>query len=231
MDSDIVKHAMKNQLFQDRDSAIVEGMLNCLGPRIVKAGKNEYIAAAGDKFVGLGIMLYGEAVVSKENAAGNRVVITHLEPGDMFGEMIAFSGQPVWPVNVQALTECEAMFLSRDKIIGTCGKACDWHREIIMDLMTIISERALLLNKKVEYLSIRSMRGKISTYLLEQRNRHGKNSFILPMQRDELADLLNVSRPSMSRELGRMRDEGIIDFHRSAFKILDVDSLKGMTEG
>ncbi len=222
---------IKNELFAGIEKTDVEGMLVCLKPSIVHTRKNDYIALAGDRFDGLGIILSGEAVVSKDNAAGNRVVMTHLGPGDMFGEMIAFSSQARWPVNVQALSDCEGMFLSRDKIVGTCGKACNWHQDLIMNLMSIISEKAIMLNKKLDYLSIKSMRGKISTYLIEQQRKAGGNSFMLPMNRDELADFLNVSRPSMSREMGRMRDEGVIDFHRSAVKIMDIEALKGMIDG
>ena len=48
------------------------------------------------------------------------------------------------------------------------------------------------------------------------------------MNREALADYLNVSRPSMSRELGRMKDEGVIDFYRSSFVVKDVEALKLM---
>jgi Mn-dependent DtxR family transcriptional regulator len=74
------------------------------------------------------------------------------------------------------------------------------------------------------------MRGKISTYLLEQYKRTGKATFIIPLRRNELADFLNVSRPSLSREMSRLMEEGIIDYHRASIKIKDLDSLKRMAE-
>jgi CRP-like cAMP-binding protein len=88
----------------------------------------------------------------------------------------------------------------------------------------------LLLNQRVEYLTIKSMRGKISNYLLEQYRITGNNHLILPLNRNELADFLNVSRPSMSRELCSMRDEGVIDFHLNAFRIVDIEKLKAMSD-
>jgi len=66
-------------------------MLKCIEPRIVTYKKNEYIALAGEKFNSIGIIAQGEASISKENAAGNRVVMTILKAGDMFGEMLVFS--------------------------------------------------------------------------------------------------------------------------------------------
>lgn len=87
-----------------------------------------------------------------------------------------------------------------------------------------------MLNKKVEYLSIKTLRGKISTYLLDEYNKTGQKTFQLNLNRNELADFINVSRPSLSRELCKMRDEGIIDFHSTAIKILDFDILKNFSE-
>jgi cAMP-binding proteins - catabolite gene activator and regulatory subunit of cAMP-dependent protein kinases len=97
-------------------------------------------------------------------------------------------------------------------------------------MLKLISDKTLMLNKQVEYLSMKSMRGKISSFLIEQYKKTGYTTFILPMMRNELADFLNVSRPSMSREMGRMRDEGVIDFHKSSIRIKDIAALKQMAE-
>lgn len=53
---------------------------------------------------------------------------------------------------------------------------------------------------------------------------------MLPMNRNELADFLNVTRPSLSREMSRLREEGVIDFHMESIKILQVDVLRGMVD-
>ena len=97
-------------------------------------------------------------------------------------------------------------------------------------MLKVVSNRALMLNKKLEYLSIKSLRGKISTYLLEEQKKEGNTTFQLNLNRNELADFINVSRPSLSRELGKMRDEGLIDFHSTAIKINDFEALKKFSE-
>jgi len=144
----------------------------------------------------------------------------------MFGEMLVFSRASTWPANVQAQNSCTVFFIQREKIIGECEKMCSWHRTLIQNMLVIISERALMLNKKLEYLSIKSIRGKLSKFLLEESKKAGNLTFMISMNRNELADFLNVSRPSMSREMCLMRDEGIIDFHLSSIKILNVEALK-----
>ncbi len=218
------------RLFHSLKQEDINYLLECLHPRIKNYQKNELITIAGDELAEFGILLSGEAAVTKENAAGSRIILTVLGPGELFGEIAAFSGNRRWPATVFAQGKCTALFLQPEKIIGYCDNSCGNHRMLIQNMLRIISEKALLLNKKVEYLAIKSLRGKICTYLLEQHQRTGMTTFMLPLKRWELADLLNVSRPSLSREMCKMRDEGIIDFHRSSVRIKNMEALKRNAE-
>jgi len=220
----------KSILFRTIKPEDLREMLVCLQPKIHTYAKNDYIAFEGEDLPGIGIMLAGNGIIMKENAAGQRYIMGKLESGDIFGEMVVYATNSVWPATIQALENSTVMFLSREKIIGDCCKMCPWHRSLIENMLRIISEKALFLNKKLEYLTIRSMRGKISAYLLDQYKKNKQPVFTLPMKRHELADFLHVSRPSMSREMGKMRDEGIITFERSTIEILDKEKLKGMLE-
>jgi CRP-like cAMP-binding protein len=216
----------KNRLFDGISASDLGAMLKCLDAGIRDYSKSEYIALAGERFDSIGIIVKGSAAVTKEDVDGNRVIMALLKPGDMFGEMAVFSNKPVWPANVHAQEKCTVCFIPSVKIAGTCGNACQWHTVLILNLLGVISEKALMLNRKVEYLSIKSMRGRICAFLLEQYKRTGEPTITLPMNRGELADFLNVSRSSMSREMCRMRDEGIIDFHKATFRLLNIKALK-----
>lgn len=217
-------------LFQGIERDSLEAMLNCLKPKVCSYKRGEYIVTDGATYESVGIVLRGTATVIKENAAGNRIVMTVLKQGDIFGEIVAFSKQKTWPATVQAHEVCEVLFLPREKIVGDCDKMCSWHRTLIQNFLRIISERAMMLNKKVEYLTIKSMRAKICTYLLELYRKTGNRKIIFPLNRNELADFLNVSRPSMSREMGKLRDEGLIDFHLTEFEIFDLAAVKRMSD-
>lgn len=220
----------KTPLFREIERTELQSMLECLKPTIATFKRDEFIAVAGIKFDGIGILLEGAAVIVKENVTGNRMVLTVLNPGDMFGEMAAFSGKAVWPASVLTQEESTVVFLPPDKIVGACGKVCDFHKKMVYNMLGVLSQKALLLNRKVEYLAMKTLRGKIASFLLEQTKTGGKQTFLLSMNRDELADFLGVSRPSLSREMGRMRDEGVIEYHRSSVKIRDVETLKQMVE-
>mgnify|MGYP001238894638 FL=1 len=213
-------------LFRGIPSEQLSTMLECIKPKIESYKKNQYITFMEDKFTGVGIVLEGEVILAKENAAGNRVIIDVVKPGEIFGEMIAFAQKKVWPVTALAQSSCTIMFMPPDKIIGECPKMCESHRQLIMNMLSVVSEKAINLNRKVEYLAMKSLRAKLSRFLLEQYKKTGKPMFVMPLNRNELSDFLNVSRPSLSREMCRMRDEGIIDFYRSSIQILDEEALK-----
>lgn len=217
-------------LFRGITPEEITAIFECLKPQVSSFEKNEWVAVAGEKFAGLGIVLSGEVLVIKENAAGSRAIIAVNGPGEMFGEMAAFSGDGVWPVTVASRVACTVMFLPAGKIVGNCERICVCHRRLITNLLEIVSGKALQMHRKLEYLGIKSMRGKISAFLLEQHIRAGSDTFMMPMKRNELADFLNVTRPSLSREMCRMRDEGLIEFHRESVKIKEANALRSMAE-
>lgn len=217
-------------LFNGINSDNLQGVLHCLKPKVNSYEKNEWVTAAGEKIAGLGIVLSGEVVVAQENAAGNRVIITVDGPGEMFGEMTAFLESVESPATVMARAACTVMFLPAGKVVSCCENSCASHKLMITNMLKIVSEKALVLHRKVEYLAIKSLRAKISTFLLEQHKRTGNTTFMMPLKRNELADFLNVTRPSLSREMGKLMEEGIIEFHMSSVKIKDLHSLRTMAE-
>lgn len=226
IDQKVIECLIGTPLFKGVDQDELLGMLNCLSPRITHYKKNENIANAGDVFHGMGIVIEGEIVISKENIAGNRMIVTVLKKGDMFGEMISFSDRKIWPVTVYTQSDSQVIFIAPEKVISQCEKMCAAHQKLIENMLRIMSKKALLLSRKVDYLSIRSLRGKLCAYLLEQFKSQGTAIFTLPMNRDELADFFNVARPSISREFSKMKDEKLIDYHKASFKILDIEKMK-----
>jgi CRP/FNR family transcriptional regulator, dissimilatory nitrate respiration regulator len=201
-------------------------MLNCLKPRISRCKQREIIVASGQPFHGIGIIASGKVALTKETYSGNRIVMGILGAGEIFGEMVAFSDKKVWPMTVIAQEDSVLLFLPPGKIAAHCSNICASHNTLIMNMLKILSNRAYMLNKKIEHLSERNLRGKISSYLLELYSRQNKNTLTMPMKRHELADYLNIPRPSLSREMGLMRDEGIIEFDRSQIKLKNIPELE-----
>ncbi|MGI6123238.1 MAG: Crp/Fnr family transcriptional regulator [Acetivibrionales bacterium] len=230
MDENYLPALLKCELFNNIGEDELKPLLGCLKPLFQCYPKNAIVVRNGERLDSLGIVLEGEASVYKESISGNRVLLKNIGIGEMFGEIAVFARQNEWPALVQAITPLTVCFISKNKIIDQCENVCKWHNHLINNMLGLVSERALILSKKMEYISIKTMRSKLSTYIYEQYLKRKTPTLTLPMNRQQLADFLNVSRPSMSRELSRMRDEGIIDFHQSAVRIQDIEKLKEFCE-
>ena len=198
----------------------------CIAPRTARYEKGAMIAQAGTPMLEIGIVLAGLVAVTKETPLGERIVLNKISPGGIYGEVAALSDAQRAPATIFAAENSEIMFMLPEKVLNPCRNICLWHQTLTANLVRMVADKALYLNHKIDYLTIKSMRGKLCTYLYEQYLMVGCPQFTLPLNRNELADFLNVSRPSMSRELGRMRDEKILSFSGSKFQILNLQQLK-----
>lgn len=216
-------------LFAGIESIALDKMLNCLQPRVARYKGREIIATAGSPFHGVGIVAEGEVALSKETYAGNRIIIDVLGPRGIFGEVVAFSDDKSWPVTVIARDDCLLLFLPAAKILGNCSNICPAHSALILNMLNILSNKISLLNQKLEHLSAKSIRGRLSSYLLSESRRRGHLEFTLSLKRHELADYLGIPRPSLSREMGRMHEDGLIEYSGSWLKINNAVRLEQAT--
>lgn len=226
---DYIKILEKTKIFHSFNENDIEHIINCIMPRIYSFEKGEFIATTGKRCEGLGIMISGEALIYKDNEMGERIIMMKMNPGSVFGEMAAFSQKPIWPASIIAEKSCKIIFLSKEKIMGLCACVCYSHMLLIENIMTILSEKGLMLNQKVDYLSIKSIQGKISAFLLNQYRMTNNNNITLSLNRNELAEYLNLSRPSLSRELSAMKSNSIIDYYLNTFKLIDLQRLKELS--
>lgn len=216
----------KTTLFRGIDTEGLNKMLECLRPRIKRYKYREIVAVYGSHLSGIGIVVSGKVALSRETYSGNRIMLGILDSGNIFGETAAFSNDKTWPVTVIANEDCQLLFLPPDKIQGNCSNICPAHSILIINMLNILSNKALLLNRKIEHLSANSIRGKLSSYLLEEYKQNNETSFVMQMKRHELADYLGIPRPSLSREMITMKKEGIIDYDGSWLQINNLLTLE-----
>ena len=208
-------------------------LLHCVDAKEKRFYSEEYLWLSGDSIVSLGIVLSGSLEIIKENVAGQKHILDFIAPGQIFGEGIICTKDRISPVSVRSRESSYILFLPFEKVIRPCSNSCAFHYQLNQNLLTLLGEKNRLLNRKIELLTLKGMREKLATYLLYEESRfqsleQNKNSrfFTITPNRNELADYLNVSRSSMCRELGRMKDEGLIDYYQNSFKIIDHEALK-----
>jgi CRP-like cAMP-binding protein len=216
----------KAKLFRGLSEQELEAVLKCLNAKAQKYVKNSIITLNGDNVKDVGVIMYGSVMIIKEDAAGRQNILAHLGEADTFGEVFACADIKKSPVTVTASADSEVLFVEYRRLITTCDSSCSFHTRIIQNMLQLIAQKSLELNKKIDYLIINSMRQKLVMYLLEQYAIHQKNSFEIPLNRNELADFLNVDRSAMSRELSRMRNDGLINFYKNRFTLINLQRLK-----
>lgn len=209
----------KVKLFDGLSGTDIKKALDCLDGKSVKYRKGAVIIAANDPVSDIGIVLNGSVEIMKEDYNGSRSIISRFYPSSIFGEALACAGIKKSPVTALAASNCDILFISFSKITGICGKICGFHSEIIGNMLKILAQKNIFLNNKIEHLSKRTMRDKLLSYLKEESRKNNLKEFSVPFNRNELADYLFIDRSAMSRELGRMRDDGLIEFNKNRFKL------------
>lgn len=212
-------------LFQGLGDPELKGYLKAAHITVKDYKKNDFIALAGEPMEGLALLLEGAAHLTKENAMGQRVIMAELKQSSMFGEALLFTKQPTWPATIKTTKSCKVMFIPLATFMTTLPDCHDCQRKILTNLLSDLSEKALILTKKVHYLTLKGMREKIFAYLTDIYQVQGKKELILPHNRQEMADALNVCRTALSRELSRLRDEEIIEISGKHVTLKNVKAI------
>ena len=206
-------------LFAGLSGAEITSLLSCLGARCRSFRKGEYVLHQGDHLGELAILAEGELHIQRDDHWGNRSILGRLAPGDLFGEAYAMEREGVLN-DVMAVEDSVVILLDARRVITACPSACPFHAGVVRNLFSAISEKNRQLVRKLEHLSMRSTREKLMSYLSEEAARQGSDSFTIPFNRQQLADFLALNRSALSNELCRMRQEGLLEFERSHFRLL-----------
>ena len=183
--------------------------------------------AAREAVEEVGLVLAGSALVVQEDIWGNRSILSKIGPGQTFAEVFACAPGAVLNVSVEAESAVTVMFLRVRRVLNVCPSACSHHSRIIRNLLGELAEKNLRLNEKLTHMGQRTTRAKLMSYFSAEAQRRGGYEFDIPFSRQQLADYLGVERSGLSLELGKIRREGLLDFHKSHFllKTPEADSL------
>lgn len=177
--------------------------------------KNDIILAENTKVEYFGIITNGRIAVSNFDYFGNRNILNVFEKGDSFGEALVSLEMKI-PHEIISLTSSSVIWIEYSSLSNS-----QYYQKILNNLLNIISTKNLILNKKLQILSKRTTREKILEYLATQKKLLSIDSnFEINLNRNEMADYLALDRSNLSRELGKLKKEGIIDFKKNKFKLL-----------
>ena len=204
-------------LFSGISDEELAAMLSCLGARIDTFPKGSRLLRAGEAVEEVGLVLAGSALIVQEDIWGNRNILSRTAPGQTYAAAFACAPNSVSNVSVVTETPTTVLFLNVKRLLTVCPSACAHHSRIIRNLLSDLAGKNLLLNEKLTHIAQRTTRAKLMSYLSAEAQRRGAVEFDIPFSRQQLADFLAVERSGLSLELGKMKKEGLLDYHKEHF--------------
>lgn len=206
-----------SQLFSGISEDELTAVLSCLDTRKESFPKDTFLLRVGDSVESVGLVLSGSVLIIQEDIWGNRNILSRSGPGQTFAAAYACAPGSALNVSVVAETPVVAMFLNVKRVLNVCSSACAHHNRIVQNLLSELAVKNLRLGEKLTHMGQRTTRAKLMSYLSAEAQRLGKYEFDIPFSRQQLADYLAVERSGLSLELGKMKKDGLLDFHKNHF--------------
>lgn len=205
------------ELFKNINENEIENLLKSSFVNIKNYKNNETVFLSGNPAQFIGIVVFGQVEIIKEDFYGNKNIIEHINEGEIFGEVFACSETRSLPISVFTSQPSEIILINFRKLFSLDFIPETLHFKLSHNMLKIMANKNLILNQKIRILTKRTTQEKLLSYLSSQAEKAGSNSFSIPFNRQELADYLSVERSAMSAQLCKLRDKGILDFHKNKF--------------
>ena len=170
----------------------------------------------------IGIVLEGRVQAQKAFPNGSQVNVSVRGPGTMIGPAAAFSISQKYPCDVVALEPVTVLMFQKEDLLSLMYK----NIRILENFTTEIASATYMLQQRLELLSYSGIAQKAAFWLLTQMRQTGNNAIPIPESVSKWAMLMNVSRPSLHRELKRLEEQGIISHSSAVITIHDEEALQ-----
>ncbi|GHU63960.1 Crp/Fnr family transcriptional regulator [Clostridia bacterium] len=207
-------------LFAGINSDDFDSLLTCLSANLKSFNKEETIYFEGDMITEIGICINGRLHLVKVDVWGNRSIVAEIKPPDMFTESVVCSGTGRIFLNVVAKETSQILFIDYKKIISTYSSCCAFQGKLIHNMIGILARKNLNLASKMEYITKRTIREKLLSYLSDMARQQNSKTFFISFNRQELADYLAVDRSALSAEMSKLKAQGYIDYKKNYFELL-----------
>lgn len=210
---------VNSSLFAGISSDERKAMLGCIGYHISTFRKGDIIAFEEENIKHIGIVLSGSVDMVKEDLWGNKTMLVRIRKDEVFGETFACGSDSLSMVTFLVSEDAAVLFLPFNRVMHSCTMACRFHHRLIENMVHIIADKNRDLMRKVEVVSKRTIREKLLAYLSIQAQIRESRYFEIPLGRVELAEYLCVDRSALTRELAKMKEDGLIDYDKNCFRM------------
>lgn len=207
MKLNLVDHLSQTDLFSNIDKTEVEVFLEKNVYNIKEYTKNDVFALAGDKVNYLMLVIDGSLTARMVSESGKYIQIDKIDTGRIVAPAMLFASHNVFPVNVIPEENTSVFFMHRDCFLSAMHR----NEKLLHNFIQIVSDINRFLSTKIHSLSLKSIRGKLAEYILQESDKiGGENTIRLTLSKQELADKFAVTRQALSRSLSELEDAGMI---------------------
>jgi len=215
-----IEQAAKSNLFRNMNLDEVKDLLSKLNMLTKHVQKNDYIYLAGDLIENLCVVVNGSVQVVREDVNGEKSIVGALTAGETFGENHFAATEKESAVSYLATETSDILLLPFNRMTMSVLGDINLYSKFFTNMVTIVADHNNELIEKVDILGKKTLRGKIMAYLEQQATTKKTRKFEVGFNRTDMANYLDADRSAMTRELARMKDEGLIDFNKHMFAIL-----------
>jgi len=209
----------KTTIFKGMNENEIKESLSALRAAEKGYKKGSVIMHAGSVTDHMGLVLEGSVTIESNDIWGNRTILSHVGRGQFFAETYALLKNEVMMVDAVANENCRILFLRTGSLYEQDHADEIWRNKLTSNILAISLQKNLLLSARSFHTSPKTIRGRIMAYLNTVSLKKNSKDFDIPFDRQQLADYLNVERTALSKELSKMRDDGIISFRKNHFAI------------
>ncbi|MDD2979741.1 MAG: Crp/Fnr family transcriptional regulator [Hespellia sp.] len=226
MKAGIQEKVNTNELFQGIGADSLTRMLECSKSRISHYRSGEVIFHEEEVATKLFVLLEGAVHIVKNFASGRKKILLTLEEGEIFGENFFFGKETKYWYDAESYKEAYILEIPWRFFYCFCDSACAHHQQLVQNMLGILSMKQFAITKRLQIVSTSSLRERIAIWLIDEADGHGKVT--MKMKRDALADMLGVARPSLSRELMKMQDDGLIRVEKKEICIINKEEMENL---
>ena len=171
---------------------------------------------AAFSLIAIGFVISGFANIEFVDYLGFRHILGSVGAGDIFAESYVLTGNEL-TVSVVSSTESKIALIPWKGVMERAGD--EVKGKILFSLTQILAHKNRLLSSRIFITSEKSIRDKVLAFLSYQSLINSSLSFSIPFDREELSSYLGVDRSALSRELGKMRNEGLLEYRKNHFTL------------
>ena len=212
----------KSALFSGVPAEELPGILETVPHHVRHFDRGENVFRLMEDADHIGVILEGRVQAQKPFPNGSQINVSVRGSGEVIGAAAAFSRSRKYPCDMVALEPAAVMMIRREDILLLLQKDL----RVMKNFMGELATATYMLQQRLELLSYSAIAQKAAFWLLIRARQSGKSVIRIPDSVSNWAMVMNVSRPSLHRELKKLEAEGIISYDPPNVAIRDAEALE-----